>query len=148
MCCQPFNGLFFSDIQCLLNYTQELTWWPIYSFIMHIVHGYYLCYRITISIFVLQSPSLNWRDVVKEFDHPGFLISSKQGLQLVVTAVRKVLHGAFPVEELYKPWSNSEGQVRCLYSVYAADCVVESMKCMFVKIKQFLIIPNPMNRRD
>ena len=66
-------------------------------------------------VFLLQSPSLNWRDVVKEFDHPGFLISSKQGLQLVVTAVRKVLHGAFPVEELYKPWSNSEGQVRCLF---------------------------------
>ena len=41
ICCQPFNGLFFSDIQCLLNYTQELTLWPMCGFIMHIFHGDY-----------------------------------------------------------------------------------------------------------
>lgn len=48
---------------------------------------------------------------MKEFDHPGFLIPNKNGLQLVVSAVRKALHGAFPVEELFRPWENSEGQV-------------------------------------
>ena len=48
---------------------------------------------------------------MRAFDHPGFLIPNKQALQLVVTAVRKALHGAFPVEELFRPWENSEGQV-------------------------------------
>lgn len=48
---------------------------------------------------------------MKEFDHPGFLIPNQQGLKLVVTAIRLALHGKFPVEELYKPWQNSEGQV-------------------------------------
>lgn len=60
---------------------------------------------------VLQSPSLNWREVVKELDYPGFLITNKHGLRLVTMAIRKALHGAFPVEELLLPWGNTEGQV-------------------------------------
>lgn len=60
--------------------------------------------------------------MVKEFDHPAFLITSKAGLQLVVLAIRKAMHGAFPVEELYKSWKNSEGQVSFFsISIYVKD---------------------------
>ena len=61
---------------------------------------------------VLQAPHLQWREVVKELDHPGLLILSKAGLRLLVQALLRVLHDIFPIELLYAPWKNTDGQVR------------------------------------
>ena len=44
-------------------------------------------------------------------DHPGFLISTVEGLRLIVTACHKGLQEIFPIELLYRSWTNTEGQV-------------------------------------
>lgn len=57
----------------------------------------------------------------KELDHADFLIKDRQGLVLVFTALRLGLKAQgynlenFPIEMIYRHWSNSEAQVRfCL----------------------------------
>ena len=56
-------------------------------------------------------PHLAWRDVVKELDHPGFIIVSKAGLRLVIQGLQRGLQDGFPIELLYQPWKNTEGQL-------------------------------------
>lgn len=68
---------------------------------------------------------------MKEFDHPGFHIPNKEGLQLVVVAVRKALHGNFPVEELLKPWTNSEGQVSYYGTKWVMQAVTADVNFLF-----------------
>lgn len=57
------------------------------------------------------APHLNWRDVVAELDHQGFYIGCKQGLCLIVQALSKALTDPFPIDLIYRPWKNTEGQV-------------------------------------
>lgn len=52
--------------------------------------------------------------MVKEFDHPEFIIKDKTALKLVVQAIKRVIRDSFPVEYIYRAWKNSEGQVRLL----------------------------------
>lgn len=48
-----------------------------------------------------------------ELDHPGFLIRDSKGLHIVVYAVQRGLGmEVFPVDLIYRPWKNAEGQVR------------------------------------
>jgi CCR4-NOT transcription complex subunit 1 len=61
--------------------------------------------------------------VVSELDHPGFVILSKQGFRLLIVILSKQgfrlliqalfrgLQDIFPVEFIYRPWKNSEGQL-------------------------------------
>lgn len=63
---------------------------------------------------------MSWLDVIKELDHTDFLIKDRQGLVLLYTALRLGLkpqgfHAEnFPVEMIYRHWSNSEAQVNSL----------------------------------
>lgn len=58
------------------------------------------------------APHLSWKEVVKELDHPGMKIVSKAGLRVLVQALfRGLQQEMFPVEYLYQPWKNTEGQV-------------------------------------
>lgn len=66
----------------------------------------------------LQSPNLSWRDVVAELDYPGFYVSSKKGLMLLMKGLIQGLQDIFPVEYIYKPWKNSEGQVGAVQNIY------------------------------
>ena len=82
----------------------------------------YLCFCFTsnshIALFAIiyQVPQLNWREVVRELDHKGFAINSKAGLRLVVQALlRGLAREPFPIDCLYKPWQNTEGQVSSLF---------------------------------
>ena len=56
---------------------------------------------------------MNWKEVISCLDHPGFLISTVEALRLIVTACHKGLQEPFPIELLYRSWSNTEGQVGC-----------------------------------
>lgn len=60
----------------------------------------------------LQNPSLNFKEVTYELDHPGFQIRDSKGLQIVVYGVQRGLGlEVFPVDLIYRPWKHAEGQV-------------------------------------
>lgn len=57
-------------------------------------------------------PSLNWKEVVQELDHPGFLLKDRQGLKLLWHAlIRGLNREVFPSEYIYRHWRNAEGQL-------------------------------------
>jgi hypothetical protein len=53
--------------------------------------------------------------VIVELDHPGFTVKDRTGLIILITALSRGLRlqncAQFPVEQFYKPWKNTEGQV-------------------------------------
>ncbi|XP_050542433.1 CCR4-NOT transcription complex subunit 1-like [Daktulosphaira vitifoliae] len=63
------------------------------------------------------NPSLLWLDVIKELDHAEFMIKDRQGLVLLFSTIRIGLKGQgyhmenFPVEMIYRHWTNSESQM-------------------------------------
>ena len=69
-----------------------------------------------LDVFVLTvadlSPALNWKDVVREFDHPEFFVRDKFSLKQIMQALKKVLKDTFPIEHIYRVWKNPEGQVK------------------------------------
>ena len=50
-------------------------------------------------------PTVNWKDVVKELDHPGFMVRDRQALVLLVTALRRAL----PVRNNTSIYSTDDG---------------------------------------
>ncbi|CAH1779661.1 unnamed protein product [Owenia fusiformis] len=66
---------------------------------------------IFVQVVLDLAPHLNWRDVVSELDHPGFIVLGKSGLRLLVQALFRGLQDVFPIELLYRPWKNTEGQL-------------------------------------
>ncbi|XP_076264687.1 CCR4-NOT transcription complex subunit 1 isoform X3 [Rhynchophorus ferrugineus] len=69
------------------------------------------------------SPSLQWNNVVAELDHPEFLIKDRQGLCILITALKQGLQSlgfhpdTFPVDHFYKRWSNLEGQFSLIQQI-------------------------------
>ncbi|CAM4904070.1 unnamed protein product [Rotaria socialis] len=59
-------------------------------------------------------PTVNWKDVVKEFDHTGFLVRDRQALILLVTALRRALPPEQYIDLLYGRWNNVDGQLSWL----------------------------------
>lgn len=55
------------------------------------------------------SPHINFRDVVAKLDYPYFNVSTVDGLKLIVQAI--TLSIPFPVDLLFRPWENTEGQL-------------------------------------
>lgn len=70
----------------------------------------------------MQNPSLDFKVVTYELDHPGFQIRDSKGLHIVVFGIQRGLGmEVFPVNAIYRPWKHAEGQVGlpvfclCLY---------------------------------
>ncbi|XP_055890770.1 CCR4-NOT transcription complex subunit 1-like isoform X2 [Biomphalaria glabrata] len=62
-----------------------------------------------------MNPHLNWREVVTSLDYPKFIVSSKKGLRLLIQAIHRGLgQEPFPIDLIYKPWNNTEGQLSFL----------------------------------
>ena len=61
-------------------------------------------------ISTFQVPSFPWKDIIKELDHPGFHVSNKSGFENLVKGLFLVVD-SFPIDFLYSPWKNKEGQV-------------------------------------
>jgi hypothetical protein len=55
---------------------------------------------------------VNWKDVVKELDHSGFMVRDRQALVLLMTALRRALPTELYIDLLYARWHNVEGQVK------------------------------------
>ena len=63
-------------------------------------------------MYFFQAPSISWSEVTRELDHPGFQITSRQGFELLIRGLRRGLaNEVFPIDMLYSPWKNKEGQV-------------------------------------
>lgn len=59
-----------------------------------------------------QNPSLDFKVVTYELDHPGFQIRDSKGLHIVVFGIQRGLGmEVFPVNAIYRPWKHAEGQV-------------------------------------
>ena len=64
-----------------------------------------------------QTHGLDWKEVVCELDHPGFLVTSKKGFMLLVQGLLRgllITNDAFPIHCILHGWSNTEGQACCL----------------------------------
>lgn len=61
-------------------------------------------------------PNLQWANVVAELDHSEFVIKDRQGLIILISALRHGLQTmgfhpeTFPIDQFYKRWTNVEGQ--------------------------------------
>ena len=78
-----------------------------------------------------QAPHLNWKEVVSELDHPGFMILSKQGFRLLnIQALFRGLQDIFPVEFIYRPWKNraSDCLIYRLSSTFFWDGILKGLK--------------------
>ena len=49
--------------------------------------------------------------MILELDYPGFFLQNVEGLQVLLSAIHKGLQEVFPIEVLYRTWTNTEGQV-------------------------------------
>uniref|UniRef100_T1ISW7 CCR4-NOT transcription complex subunit 1 n=1 Tax=Strigamia maritima TaxID=126957 RepID=T1ISW7_STRMM len=62
--------------------------------------------------------ALNWKEVILELDHHGFIIKDRQGLHVLTQALLKGLnHETFPIELYYRHWKNTEGQLSLFHHV-------------------------------
>lgn len=67
---------------------------------------------------MFQVPTTNWKDVVKELDHPGFFVRDRQALVLLTTGLRRAIPAELYIDLLYNRWNNTEGQVTIEQSVF------------------------------
>uniref|UniRef100_A0A8C7Z4A9 CCR4-NOT transcription complex subunit 1 n=1 Tax=Oryzias sinensis TaxID=183150 RepID=A0A8C7Z4A9_9TELE len=68
--------------------------------------------EVLIDIVKEVDPSLNFKQVTYELDHPGFTIRDSKGLQIVVYGIQRGLGlEVFPVDLIYRPWKHAEGQL-------------------------------------
>lgn len=65
-------------------------------------------------------PLFNWRQVIQELDYPEFVVPSREGLQLLLTACHRGLMEIFPVDVLYRTWTNTEGQLSWIQQILAS----------------------------
>ncbi|XP_077294792.1 CCR4-NOT transcription complex subunit 1 isoform X2 [Arctopsyche grandis] len=80
-------------------------------------HGSQDSWNVEVFVQALKElfPNLNWTDVVFQLDHPEFLIKDRQGLFLLISALRMGLQisflTTFPTDLFYRHWTNTEGQM-------------------------------------
>ncbi|XP_038609306.1 CCR4-NOT transcription complex subunit 1 isoform X6 [Tachyglossus aculeatus] len=68
--------------------------------------------EVLIDVLKELNPSLNFKEVTYELDHPGFQIRDSKGLQNVVFGIQRGLGmEVFPVDLIYRPWKHAEGQL-------------------------------------
>ncbi|CAG0883626.1 unnamed protein product [Darwinula stevensoni] len=62
--------------------------------------------------------NLNWRDVVLQLDHPGFVVKDRHGLNLLIKALKLGLQNqSFPIELTYRHWKNVDGQLSLIHHI-------------------------------
>ncbi|KAG1691671.1 CCR4-NOT transcription complex subunit 1 [Nymphon striatum] len=57
-------------------------------------------------------PSIDWKEIIQELDHPGFVVKDRQGLKILKhTLLVGLKNEEFSTQNLLKPWRNTEGQL-------------------------------------
>lgn len=90
--------------------------------------------------FIVKIPLLSWRQVIQELDYPEFNVPSREGLQLLFTACHRGLMEIFPVDVLYRSWTNTEGQVLFCLLFVTFSTVSLSFPCSCNRIHNFASI--------
>ncbi|OWK61634.1 CCR4-NOT transcription complex subunit 1 [Lonchura striata] len=68
--------------------------------------------EVLIDVLKELNPTLDFKVVTYELDHPGFQIRDSKGLQIVVFGIQRGLGmEVFPVNAIYRPWKHAEGQL-------------------------------------
>ncbi|KFV71053.1 CCR4-NOT transcription complex subunit 1, partial [Dryobates pubescens] len=68
--------------------------------------------EVLIDVLKELNPSLDFKVVTYELDHPGFQIRDSKGLHMVVFGIQRGLGmEVFPVNAIYRPWKHAEGQL-------------------------------------
>ncbi|XP_018113580.1 CCR4-NOT transcription complex subunit 1 isoform X2 [Xenopus laevis] len=68
--------------------------------------------EVLIDVVKELNPTLNFKEVTYELDNPSFQIRDNKGLQTVVYGIQRGLGiEVFPVDLIYRPWKNAEGQL-------------------------------------
>uniref|UniRef100_A0A8C3PZC5 CCR4-NOT transcription complex subunit 1 n=1 Tax=Chrysolophus pictus TaxID=9089 RepID=A0A8C3PZC5_CHRPC len=68
--------------------------------------------EVLIDVLKELNPSLDFKVVTYELDHPGFQIRDSKGLHIVVFGIQRGLGmEVFPVNAIYRPWKHAEGQL-------------------------------------
>ncbi len=67
-------------------------------------------------------PTLHWKEIVLELDHPGFVVKDRQGLILLIKALKLGFHVQglacpFPVDTFYRAWKNLDGQLSLVQQI-------------------------------
>lgn len=69
------------------------------------------------------TPNLQWSNVMLELDHPEFVVKDRQGLIMLISALRMGLQNVgfhpetFPVDHLYRRWTSVEGQFSLIQNI-------------------------------
>ena len=93
--------------------------------------------------FIVKIPLLSWRQVIQELDYPEFNVPSREGLQLLFTACHRGLMEIFPVDVLYRSWTNTEGQVILIF----AFCLLPFELFLYlspVPVTELIILPKSL----
>ncbi|XP_018116117.1 CCR4-NOT transcription complex subunit 1 isoform X2 [Xenopus laevis] len=68
--------------------------------------------EVLIDVVKELNPTLNFKEVTYELDNPSFQIRDNKALQTVVYGIQRGLGiEVFPVDLIYRPWKNAEGQL-------------------------------------
>jgi CCR4-NOT transcription complex subunit 1 len=68
-------------------------------------------------------PNFQWANVVAELDHPEFVTKDRQGLIILISALRQGLQTlgfhpeTFPIDQFYRRWTNLEGQFSLIQNI-------------------------------
>ncbi|KAM6118199.1 LOW QUALITY PROTEIN: CCR4-NOT transcription complex subunit 1 [Pterocles gutturalis] len=65
--------------------------------------------EVLIDVLKELNPSLDFKVVTYELDHPG--IRDSKGMHIVVFGIQRGLGMGFPVNAIYRPWKHAEGQL-------------------------------------
>ncbi|XP_031558067.1 CCR4-NOT transcription complex subunit 1-like isoform X2 [Actinia tenebrosa] len=93
-------------------------------------------------------PGLNWAQVILDLDYPGFQVPSGEGLKILMEACSRGLQEGFPVEVLYRTWTNTEGQLSWILQLLThADlfCFTD-YPCEAVMLDTLKILPEEETR--
>ena len=71
---------------------------------------------------------MNWKEVVRELDHPGLVITNKAALRLIVQALHRGIQEEFPIENIYRLWNNTEAQVHVADNIGILQSALEKCK--------------------
>lgn len=97
------------------------------------------------------SPSLQWNNVVAELDHPEFVIKDRQGLFILISALRQGFQAlgfhpdTFPVDQFYKRWGNVDGQFSLIQQILKNPDVFcfGDYPCALVTVETLKTPPEP-----
>ena len=76
-------------------------------------------------------PNVEWKDVVREFDHQGFGVCDRAGLRFLWQLLIKAFDGVqrIPMDLVYSKWQNPDSQLQLLKQILMCPDIVKLTDC-------------------